>query len=366
MKKFVVVILSFFTFPIFAQKPETFDLATYTIPLGWKKTNSTANVVSYAITNNQKGTYGQIGIFASTNSKGSLQADFESEWQELVVKTYKPTKAPELTPASSENGWSAQAGVAPFEFNGAQSAAMLVTASNNSRCMSIVVLTNTSDYQADVEKFLESVDLKKIEVNSQPVKSNTVDSSILGTWSMSTSDQSSYRVNNGITNSIVRQYTFNQDGSYTFVTKTFDPLMDKILFGKESGQYLIDGRSITITPQKSVLEAWTKKDGTDKWGNFLSTQNIPLEKVTYQFTKHYFSGIQEWSLVLQASTPTKREGPFSNNLSFNNAYYYSPISANHPVIEQPGNQSVKVDNQKTYFYNDCCSWSFHIHYHKLR
>ena len=157
-----------------AQKKETFDLATYTVPAGWKKTSNTNNVVGYTVTNNQKGTYCQIGIYASTNSKGSLEADFESEWQELVVKTYKPTTKPELVPKTSENGWDAQAGAAPFEYSGAQAVVMLVTASNNIRCMSIVILTNTGDYQAVIEKFIESVDLKKVEVsspvNSQPAK----------------------------------------------------------------------------------------------------------------------------------------------------------------------------------------------------
>jgi len=155
---------------LLAQK-ETFDLATYTIPNGWKKTSNTNNVVGYTISNNQKGTYCQIGIYASTNSKGSLDADFESEWQELVVKTYKPTSKPELLPKSSENGWEVQGGVAPFEYNGARSAVMLVTASNQLKCMSVVILTNTEDYQAEIEKFLESVDLKKTETTSQPVNS---------------------------------------------------------------------------------------------------------------------------------------------------------------------------------------------------
>ena len=151
---------------LFAQR-ETFDLATYTIAAGWKKASNNTNVVSYAITNNQKNTYCQIGIYASTKSKGSLQADFESEWQELVVKTYKPTTKPELQPAVSENGWDVQSGVASFEFSGAESVAMLVTMTSQNRCMSIVVLTNTQDYQTEIEKFLESVDLRKIEGSTQ-------------------------------------------------------------------------------------------------------------------------------------------------------------------------------------------------------
>jgi hypothetical protein len=57
--------------------------------------------------------------------------------------------------------------------------------------------------------------------------------------------------------------------------------------------------------------------------------------VTYRFTKHYFSGIQLWNLVLKADSATDRDGPFSNNKLFENAWYYSPISANNPLIELP-------------------------------
>ena len=340
-----IVLLLLSSISLLAQE-ETFDLATYTVPNGWKKTSNTNNAVGYTITNNQKGTYCQIGIYASTNSKGSLEDDFESEWQELVVKTYKPTTKPELVPKTSENGWDVQAGAAPFEYSGAQAVAMLFTASNKDRCMSIVILTNTGDYQAVIEKFLESVDLKKIDVGPQPVNANNDNTSILGTWTMSASDQSSYRTNNGVMNYIVRQYTLNENGTYTFITKTFDPLMDKILLGKENGTYQISGGKLTMSPQKSVLEGWSKKDNTDKFGNLLSSQNIAVEKVTYQFTKHYFSGIQEWNLVLQAGAPTKREGAFSSNALFSNAYYYSPISTSHPLIEYPGNQAAVQETKK--------------------
>ncbi len=149
---------------------ETFDLATYTSPNKWNKVSGIKDVISYSITDNQSGTYCQIGIYKSTASKGSLQADFLSEWQDLVVKTYKPTSKPQLTPTTSEDGWEAQAGVAPFDFNGGKSAAMLVTMSGYGRCLSIVVLTNTDVYQQQIETFLESVDLKKPVVSQSTVQ----------------------------------------------------------------------------------------------------------------------------------------------------------------------------------------------------
>jgi hypothetical protein len=197
MKNIVTLFFLLVMMPSFAQQKATFDLATYTVPSGWKEERRTKDVVGYVITDNQKGTYCQAGIFASTISKGNLKADFESEWQTLVVKTYNPTTKPELVPQRSEDGWEIQAGVAPFDFNGSQSLVMLITLSGYQRCMSIVVLTNTEAYNADIDSFIGSVDLKKPEVVSEVATSNnTVTSSnnnsnafsIIGSWRMSSSD----------------------------------------------------------------------------------------------------------------------------------------------------------------------------------
>ena len=80
-------------------------------------------------------------------------------------------------------------------------------------------------------------------------------------------------------------------------------------------------------------------------GKLLSSQNRPLEKVTYTFTKHYFVGIQQWKFVLQADNATERDGPFSTNITFNNAWYYAGISSNNPVIKLLGRQQLVI--QKT-------------------
>ena len=212
---------------------------------------------------------------------------------------------------------------------------MLTTMSGFNRCVSIVATTNSQDYLKDIEAFLSSVDLKKPEtVSTQTTVNNNDNNSVLGIWLANASDQSSWRVNNGVMNYISRQYTFNANGTYSFVSKTFDPLMDKILLGKENGTYQISGNNLTINPQKSVLEAWSKKDGRDEWGKLLNTQNITLEKLTYQFTKHYFEGNREWSLVLQADKATKRDGPFSGGTAFSNAWIYG-TPCNKCLIKLP-------------------------------
>ena len=131
------------------------------------------------------------------------------------------------------------------------------------------------------------------------------------------------------------QYTFNADGTYNFVAKTFRMSYDKIILVIENGRYEISGDSLSIKPQKSVIQTWSKLNGGDGWGRMLTTQARKLEAVTYKFTRHYFSGIQEWNLVLQADRPTERDGAFSTFTQFSNAWYYKPISANNPAVVLP-------------------------------
>ncbi len=177
MKYSILVTLLLLGNLLLAQSQETFDLVTYAPPAGWKKNDTNKNVISYSTTNNAKGTYCQIGIYRSTTSKGSLKADFDSEWQTLIADFYKPTTKPELVPAASENGWDAQGGVAPFMFNGAQSVAMLITMSGYGRCTSIAIQSNTEDYQPQIDQFLESVSLKKLESVSNTVVTQSTTSS---------------------------------------------------------------------------------------------------------------------------------------------------------------------------------------------
>lgn len=162
MKKLIAITL-LFTVTAYGQQIENFDLVTYTIPTGWKKVNGDNDVAGYAITNNLKGTYCQIAIYKSMGTMGSAQLDFDTDWTDLIAKSYKVTAKPEAVPGASEDGWEVKAGVAPFDFSGGKSVAMLVTMSGYGKRVSIVILTNTEDYQSEIEKFLESVDLKKPE-----------------------------------------------------------------------------------------------------------------------------------------------------------------------------------------------------------
>lgn len=350
MKSIAILILVTCTLASNAQQV-SFDIATFTVPRGWKKVDSKNDVAGYVITNNQKGTYCQLAIYKSMASMGSAQLDFETEWQDLIVKPYQATTKPEEGPGTSDDGWEIKTGVSTFDFNGGKSIAMLVTISGYATRMSLVILTNTQDYEGDVGKFIESVKLKAPMVNSQPAKlagdNNTANDgrpSLVGSWGKSSSVHTTYAdpVSAGNAGYGKQQYTFNQDGSYTFVANTFRSSYDKILLIREHGRYLVNGNDLTVTPQESVIESWSKKSGTDKFDKLLSTQKRELEKVTYQYTMHFFTGITEWNLVLQAGGKvTERDGPFGNNTTFSNAWYFRPVSDTNTAIDLPPTEAAQ-------------------------
>jgi hypothetical protein len=338
MKTLLLLFYFFIIWQITSAQKENFDLINYTAPKGWKK-EVAENNISYTIIN--KNLWCLINIVKSTNSLGSIDKDFENEWQELVVKSYKPADAPQLNEVQVANGWKIKAGGAKFVFNNSEAMVFLTTASGYDRCASIIATTNSQDYIKDIEALLASVDLLKPEiVSAQTATANNentqhpAENSIIGTWCITASDQSDFRLKNGIMSTIFRQYTFKGNGSYTCYLKTFDSLMNSIFLGRESGTYKTSGNNLTINPQKNVLEEWSKKNNADQWGKLLKTQKIALEKVTYSFSKIYIPENNEWQLILKTANQTKRDGTFNNYEK--NAWIYIITSPARPVIKLPG------------------------------
>jgi hypothetical protein len=66
-----------------------------------------------------------------------------------------------MQPPSTENGWEAQSGYAPFEKDGNKGVVLLITSSGFEQMVNIVILTNTDVYKKNINQFLESVAFKK-------------------------------------------------------------------------------------------------------------------------------------------------------------------------------------------------------------
>jgi hypothetical protein len=317
-----------------AQKLETYDIITFKTPKGWQKEISQSSV-QFGVEDSGGGVC-LVTMFKSIPGTDDSRANFEAAWNNIVKEMATIRSAPEMQPATNENGWTAESGFARYESNGKNGIVVLVTITGNSRMVNIVILTNTDTYQQQIDAFLNSITFPKTVEPSKPIKT-VVGNQIVGTWLKKSGSSISYAdpVSAGTAGYSKDQYVFNADGTYHFYSKLFRYSLNKLLLVKESGVYQMSGNNLTLTPHKSVIESWSKANGTDKWGKLLATQNRRIEKTTYQFTKHYFSGIEQWNLVLQTATPTERDGLFSGNTTFPNAYYYAPISQSNVAIELP-------------------------------
>ena len=310
-----------------AQSVQTFDITTYKLPTGWQQQRD-HNSLLIATEDKADQSFCLITLIKSMPSLETPQKSFDASWETVVKESITVTSAPQMIPAENKGEWQALSGYAPFEKNGEKGVVVLLNISGYGNMVNVLILTNTQKYEAKITAFLESISLKTPErnVGQQNVAQQQSDggTDIVGTWGASSSGQSSFEATHGLSGYISRQYTFSANGTYEFLIKTFSYTSDKLLFTKETGTYQLSGNSLTISPQKSVMQAWSRRDGTDKWGQLLSSQNRPLEKVTYQVTKHYFSGIQEWNIVLKSGQPTERDGPFTTVSDFPNSWLYKP------------------------------------------
>jgi hypothetical protein len=338
MKQFLILLaLSTFCTQVLAQK-ETYDVVSYIAPKGWQKETGD-NTIAYTLTNTKTKSWCRISIIRSTASEGDITKDFDKEWQDIIVKNYHPVDTPQSNDAEESEGWKIKAGLAKFNFENNSAIVLLTTATGYDRCASIVAITNDQDYLQHIQTFIGSVDLKKPEIQSTskavlPNNSNP-GTSMIGIWGKTSTNNSNYEMNNGLWGYITCQYTFKKDGTYDFIKRAASYLPD-ILVTRETGTYQVKGNTITLSPQKGHMEKWSKgtvidnqgkKATIDKLGKLLSSQPIKLEKITYRFSKEYFSGINEWQLQLVGDKETVRDGPFNGSSSYPNTWFYKAITS---------------------------------------
>jgi hypothetical protein len=318
----------------FGQAASNFDIATFRSPAGWKK-QVTQNSIQFSSENKPKGTYCLITLFKSMPAIGNAKENFDAAWSTVVAEAVSPASSPEMFPADSRDGWEVTSGHAPFQKDGSPGVAVLLTLTGNDKMMIALILTNTSEHESAISAFLASVHLKPPTASvPRPAAASSDNSAIVGQWGISVSPQDSFSVNNGINGYTTRQYTFNPNGTYEFLIKLFAYTSNQILFTRETGTYQLDGSTLSLSPQKGSIQAWSKAtvtaaDGrpaqTDKFGKLINTQAWPLEKVSYQIAREYMSGSEKWQLRMQTTNPTRRDGPFTGSSAWPNTYFYETM-----------------------------------------
>ena len=155
----------------FAQT-ETFDLATYIAPKGWKK-QPTESAVQFTKKDSAKGTYCIITLFKAVPGTADPKENFDLAWASVVKDMVTVSAAPEMQPLSTENGWEMQSGYAPFESEGNKGVVVLATSTGYEKMVNLIILTNTDEYEKNITAFLESINLKKINTVAKKQETNT-------------------------------------------------------------------------------------------------------------------------------------------------------------------------------------------------
>jgi hypothetical protein len=138
---------------------ETLDIIKYTPPKGWTKT-SKEGVMVYTDSNKTTGGFCILTVYPSTVSAGSPQKDFDSEWNELVVKTFKGEATPK-TETQTEDGWTSVSAATEIESDGVKSAVLMTVVSGYGRAASIFVILNDKVYFPQIDAFMTGIKMDK-------------------------------------------------------------------------------------------------------------------------------------------------------------------------------------------------------------
>jgi hypothetical protein len=156
---------------VIAQK-QTFDLATYTSPKGWKK-ETTEAAVQFVHQDSTRGTYCIIMLLKSLPGTPVSIDNFNNAWETVVKEIVTPSSNPEMQPSAIENGWELQTGTAPFDKDGEKGAVLLITATASEKMVNAIILTNSDAYEKNISEFLGSISLKKPTISSQGTTEKT-------------------------------------------------------------------------------------------------------------------------------------------------------------------------------------------------
>ena len=167
VKRILIFALCFQFFTAAAAAQEKFDIVTFQVPKGWQK-EVQESAVQIGTENAQTGGMCLITVFKSIPGAADPKANFNAAWETIVKELVKPTGKPQMQPAGSENGWSIESGLSPYEQDGKQGVVLLVTATGGGKMLNVVILTNSDEFEKDFTAFLDSIVLPKVAASNPP------------------------------------------------------------------------------------------------------------------------------------------------------------------------------------------------------
>jgi len=159
---------------------DTFDVATFAAPNGWKRTESPGMVAfQHSQVRNGRFSSCQIFVFASRTTDLSAVDNFESEWNTKIAQPLRAPARPHPQTDMRRDGWTAVSSFVDIPQNGLPYRTILYTATTSGRSVSLVVnYTVDGTYQAEIARFFESLQLRG---PATPQRSAPVQSSVAPT-----------------------------------------------------------------------------------------------------------------------------------------------------------------------------------------
>ena len=317
----VVVVLALLVLPLMARAEEAVGWS-FSVPKGASlQKQDDAHVIYLNITGKT------FCMYALYPPRATTASFYEDEWKGIVVPSFTAKTPSKLVTTKTKKGLkvtSRSAAVTDKQEGAAYATALYVIESGAVGGSVLLTSSNMSTLaKCPIQPLLASMSMlspPSAAAASPPAPATTSPApaapatagqpALAGLWGTGAGNPAS-RYGTGST--MRRQYSFSNDGTYTYRSEIYNGVNEWIIV-RESGAYSVSGDQLTVEPKASTITS------RDPKGTVKSTKKQALEKTTYRFRMHYFSGIQEWNLVLTPPQPTERDGGFSTVWEFKDSY----------------------------------------------
>lgn len=152
-----IIALLFVISNIYANAQQRFGHVAYKVPLGWSVDTKRTDVAQLTIMDAEDGAYAMAGIYPAQQGVSSANENFKQAWEQITQQSVQVTVAPQMDPANQQNGWEIISGSAPFQDRNRTGMVSQWVATQQARYIAIVIITNSSKYQASIDEFIESL-----------------------------------------------------------------------------------------------------------------------------------------------------------------------------------------------------------------
>ena len=149
--------------PALSSPTERFDLATFTPPVGWSRTESGgALVLSVRKVRDGRTEFCQIQLFPSRETQASPLENFQTEWQTRIASLFGVGLRPAPQSEVSPDGWTVVTAFTDIDGGGTPTRVILINATGFGRTVSVMVIVSPGSYHSELTEFFNGLRFQKL------------------------------------------------------------------------------------------------------------------------------------------------------------------------------------------------------------